>query len=201
MKHLGTTLLFVIVFATVGCNQRVQLPAGSQSNLNNQNQVMVTPTPTITPTPTPGNQRWQSNTSHVWATLDRTTNFNATASTVLMFDNVIEDPLQEYNKTTGIFAPKAGGLYSVHATLTLPGPWQAGDYCKMFLSKAMLTIAVNQSVMPTHQNQCVVTINAVVPLAVGEGVVLSSIIAGAQKASNQLQNNPYVTLQIAKVAE
>jgi len=202
MKQLCTGLrLLLLIVACVGCNKRValqQAQAIATGTAPVTSTAYVTPTPTPSPTPA---ARWFSKTSHVWATLDRSTTFNSTTNTVILFDNVIEDPLQEYNKLTGIFAPKANGLYSIQASLTLPGPWATGDYCKLHLSKAQLTIKVNMTVMPVNQNQCVVTISAVVPLAIGEGVLLSSIIAGAEKRTNALVNNPYVTLQIAKVGE
>jgi len=202
MKQLCTGLrLLLLIVACVGCNKRVAIQQ-AQAIATGTAQVTGTAyaTPTPTPSPTPA-ARWFSTTSHVWATLDRSTAFNSTTNTVILFDNVIEDPLQEYNKLTGIFAPKANGLYAIEASLTLPGPWAAGDYCKLHLSKAQLTIKVNMSVMPVNQNQCMVSISAVVPLAVGEGVLLSSIIAGTEKRTNALVNNPYVTLQIAKVGE
>lgn len=203
MRHLGNTLtLLSAMLLCLACNKRVPLTGDTRSSaVSSTNQYTNnTATPTPTPTATPAT-RWQSTTSHIWATLDKQTVFNSTSPTVLMFDNVIEDPLSEYNKASGIFAPKAPGLYKIHASLTLPGPWTAGDYCKIYISKSQLTIGVNMSVMPTHQRECMVSIDAVVPLNVGEGIIVSSIIAGAERRSNNLVNNPYITLNIAKVAE
>jgi len=196
MKHLGTTLTLILCVLLVGCNKRVALTSDANALVSSNTSNIQ-----ATPTPTPATTRWLSTTSHVWATLDQQTVFNSTSATILKFDNVIEDPLAEYNKATGIFAPKAPGLYSIHASLTLPGPWTAGDYCKIYVSKANLTIGVNMAVMPTHQRECMVSIDALVPLNVGEGIIVSSIIAGAERRSNILVNNPYITLNIVKVAE
>ncbi len=208
MNQLRDAFLLLAVFTIcIGCNKRVLLDGtgsgSTASNLSpgpvvqNYGQTQATPTPT----PTPQSQRWVSTTSHVWATLDHSATINSTSATNIIWDNVIEDPLSEYNRTTGIFAPKANGIYSIRATITLPGPWTAGDYCKIFLSKSLLTIAVNMAVMPTHQKECSVSVSAVVPLAVGEGIIVSSTLAGSQRQTNVLANNPYVTLNIAKVAE
>lgn len=196
MRHLGFLLL---VFALLGCDKRVAVKNTDGASTN-----IAPPTDTSlnqTNNNTNPQGRWISATSHVWATLDARTLFRSTASTVMLFNNVLEDPMVEYNKATGIFSPKKSGLYQVNARLTLPGPWTAGDYCKLFISKATLTLAVEQSTMPASQTQCAVSISSVVPIAQGEGIAVSGIIAGTEKYSNELGNNPYINLSIVRVAD
>lgn len=145
--------------------------------------------------------------SYAWLTRDaKLAITNNTAGQIFKFDNKVKDSLGEYDANTGFFSPKSPGLYQITATITLPGPWTAGDYCKLAIMKSRAgtqdqtqTLAVSMSVMPTHQNQCAVTVSGIFPLDVGDGIAISALIAGNNRETNALVANPYNFMTVSPV--
>ncbi len=164
--------------------------------------------PTPTPTPAPGTSGWISKTSHLWATLDATLPVGTTSpGTQLKFDDVIEDPLAEFDKKNFVFTPRAAGIYQVTVLMTLAGPWMAGDYCKLILSKGSTgtsygSVAIASSAMPGGTNPCSVSISTSVPIAAGEFLLVNGIIAASSSHStNASLRNPFNYIMVTRISD
>ncbi|MEK6707105.1 MAG: hypothetical protein AABZ06_15110 [Bdellovibrionota bacterium] len=93
--------------------------------------------------------------------------------TTLVFDIVSNDPLSEYNSSTGVFTPTQTGVYSISAVfLTESVAWVSGNHCGIgiFIGNTMATYT--RSVMPTATVYCGAEISTNLYLTTGQSVTV-----------------------------